>query len=67
MQALGRIGELARGLCAAYAQDDPPGLSGSFADALDALCGPHHAPGDPPASDDALDAAVAEVQRIMER
>ena len=67
VQALGRIGELARGLCAAYAQHDAPGLSGSFADALDALCGPHHAPGDPPGADDALDAAVAEVRRMMER
>ena len=65
VRAHGRIGELTRTLCAAYADEavslDGPG---ELADALDTLCSiqPEQEPVSYP--DDQLDAAVAELRRI---
>ncbi len=68
VRAHGRIGELTRTLCAAYA-DEAVALDGSgeLADALDTLCSiqPEQEPVSYP--DDQLDAAVAELRRITGR
>ena len=68
VRAHGRIGELTRALCAAYADEavslDGPG---ELADALEALCSIR--PGQNPVSypDEQLDAAVAELDRMTGR
>ena len=65
VRAHGRIGELTRNLCAAYA-DEAVFLdsSGELADALDALCGIQPEQGPISYPDEQLDAAVAELRRM---
>ena len=65
VRAHGRIGELTRNLCAAYA-DEAVFLdsSGELADALDALCGIQPEQGPISYPDERLDAAVAELRRM---
>ena len=68
VRAHGRIGELTRGLCAAYAEEtDSLGGSGELADALDTLCNiqPEQEPASYP--DEQLEAAVAELRRMTGR
>ena len=68
VQALGRIGELRRPLCDAYATDgDGLGGQDSLIEALEALC--NIEPGDitSPDSDEQLEVAIAELMRLMGR
>lgn len=66
VQALARVGELARELCGAYAAE-ADGLGGQerLAKALDGLCNIEPAEVPPPSRDEQLDAAVAELLRIV--
>ena len=68
VRAQGRIGELTRTLCAAYAEEAVPlDGSGELTDALETLCSiqPEQDPVSYP--DDQLDAAVAELERMTGR
>ena len=68
VRAQGRIGELARTLCAAYADEAVPlDGSGELAEALETLCSiqPEQNPVSYP--DDQLEAAVAELERMTGR
>lgn len=68
VRAQGRIGELARTLCAAYADEAVPlDGSGGLAEALETLCSiqPEQNPVSYP--DDQLEAAVAELERMTGR
>ena len=65
-QGLARIGELARELCGAYA-DEAGGLGGQerLVEALDGLCNIEPADPTPPAGDEQLDAAIVELLNVI--
>ncbi len=68
VQALARIGELSRSLCSVYA-DESGSLGGqdSLVDALEGLCNIEPQASDSPSVDEQLDAAIAELERMLGR
>ena len=68
VQALARIGDLSRSLCGVYAdEEDSLGGQDSLVDALDRLCNIEPQASGAPSTDEQLDAAVAELERMLGR
>ncbi len=68
VQALARLGDLSRSLCGVYADEaDSLGGQDALVDALDRLCNIEPQASVAPSTDEQLDAAIAELERMLGR